>query len=475
MEANMQMQDGSTTLVAEPPKPLEVAKTLVTVSRDCMAAYLTIDLPEGAELPSVEDVKEKLAAAGVHSGILEDSISYALRLPGEKVLCAEGVAAISGIDACIIQLVDTSECGRPVEMEGGVVDFKNLNLYIMVEKGQVLAEKNAATAGTPGKDVLGREVPGKAGKDVALIAGKHMEVVDGNKLTSTTAGQLLFAGGKMNVTPVQEIKGDVDLSTGNIEFAGDVVIRGSVTVGFRVKASGNIDVSGNVSGATVEGDNVTIRMGIVGMNRGQILARGSVAAKFIENATVIAEEDIMVSDVVLHSHLSAGKRIKVGGKRGHIVGGVAIAGVEISAKSVGALLGTATELQAGINPKVRDEYSALSKEIKNTEESLNQINQGVNKLRSVDPMTLPPDRRDILLKLTRTQFTLLGQVDAQKKRMAEVEAALDRLQGGQIKVSDTLFPGVKIVIGTLIKLINEPIRFVVFYAEADEVKLRPFK
>ena len=111
------------------------------------------------------------------------------------------------------------------------------------------------------------------------------------------------------------------------------------------------------------------------MNRGQIVARGSVTAKFIKNATVIAEEDILVSDVVLHSHLSAGKRIKVGGKRGQIVGGVAIVGVEISVKSVRALVGTVTDIQVGINPKVREEYYALRKEIKSTEVSLNQISK----------------------------------------------------------------------------------------------------
>ena len=465
----------SAVIEPEPPKSIEVAKTLVTVSRDCMTAYLTIDLPAEAKLPTADEVKEKLVAAGVQFGILEDSISYALRLPGEKVLCAEGNAAVNGIDACIIQLTDTSERGRPVELEGGIVDFKNLNLFIMVEKNQVLAEKKPATSGTPGKDILGREVQAKAGKDVALIAGKHMEVVDGLKLTSTTAGQLLFVGGKMNVTPVLEIKGDVDLSTGNIEFVGDVLVRGSVSDGFQVRATGNIDVSGIVSGGFVEGQNVTIRLGIVGMNRTQVVARGSAAAKFIENATVIAEEDILVSDVVLHSQLRAAKRIKVGGKRGQIVGGLAIAGVEIVAKSVGTSLGTVTELQAGVNPQISDEYHALRHEIKNIEDSLNQINQGVNKLKSVEPKGLAPDRRDILLKLTRTQFTLMGQVEAKKNRLAEIEALLDGMRGGQIRISDTLFPGVKIVIGSSVKLINEPIKFVVFYAEEDEVKLRPFK
>lgn len=453
----------------------EAAQIKVTISRDRMSAYLTIELPDNAALPTVDEVMEAMTSAGLQCGFIEDAISQALCQPGAMVQCAEGLAPVNGTDACIIRLIDTGECGRPVELEGGLVDYKNLNLYTMVEKGQLLAEKNPATTGTPGKDILGKEISARAGKDVPLLAGKHMEVVDGNKLIATTSGQLLIVCGKMNVTPVQEIKGDVDLSTGNIAFIGDVLIRGSVTEGFQVTASGNIDIYGTVSGSVVEGQNVTVRMGIIGMNHGRVVGKGSVAAKFIENATVLATEDILVSDVVLHSHLHAGKNVIVSGKKGLIVGGLTVAGVDICAKTVGTSSATATELQAGVNLKVHDEYNLLRIEMKSCEDSLNQISQGINKFKAVDPMSLPPERREILLKLTRTQFTLLGQAEKTTKRLAELKSMLTNIQKGQIKVSDTVFPGVRLVIGSLVKSIQEAIRFVAFYAEAGEVKFRPYK
>jgi len=309
---------------------------------------------------------------------------------------------------------------------------------------------------------------------ISLAAGvfynPEMELC--RSLFSLAVGEV---GGKINVSPILEIKGDIDLSTGNIDFIGDVIIRGSVTDGFHVKAGGNVDVAGTVSGGCVEGVNITVRMGIMGMNRGKVSASGIVAAKFIENATVVADEEILVNDVILHSHLSAGKKIKVSGKRGQIVGGVTIAGEEISAKSVGTSLATATELQAGVNPKIRDEYHALRKDIKVVEETLDQISKGLFKLKSIDPNLLPPDKKEMLLKLTRTQFTLLGQSETKRKRITELEAILDDMRGGQIKVSDYVYPGVKIVIGSLVKPIQETIRFVVYYADAGEVKFRPFK
>lgn len=206
-----------------------------------------------------------------------------------------------------------------------------------------------------------------------------------------------------------------------------------------------------------------------------IAATGSVAAKFVENATVTADQDILISDVVLHSHLSAGKKIRVEGRRGQIVGGVATAGEEIIAKSAGSTSTIPTELQAGVNPKLREEFFALRKQLKLTETNLDQLQKGLFTLRSIDPESLPPEKKELLLKLTRAQFSTLGQVDTMRKRMCELETAYEELKGGQIKISDFVYPGVKIVVGPLIKPIQEEVRFVTFYSDAGEIKIRPFK
>ena len=56
---------------------------------------------------------------------------------------------------------------------------------------------------------------------------------------------------KLNVFPVYEVNGDVDYNIGNIDFVGTVVIRGNILTGFRVKASGDIRVTGGIEGAEV--------------------------------------------------------------------------------------------------------------------------------------------------------------------------------------------------------------------------------
>ena len=117
----------------------------------------------------------------------------------------------------------------------------------------------------------------------------------------------------------------------------------------------------------------------------------------------------------------------------------------------------------------------LRKDLKVTETSLDQLQKGLFTLRSMDQNQMPPEKKELLLKITRAQFTTMGQVETMRKRMFELEAAYEELKNGQIKISDYVYPGVKITIGSLVKPIQEELRFVVFYAEAGEIKFRPFK
>lgn len=77
------------------------------------------------------------------------------------------------------------------------------------------------------------------------------------------------------IESVYEIKEDVSLKTGNIDFNGTVIIRGDVPTGFSIKASGDILIDGLVEAAHIEAKgSVTIVKGIVGSRTGGIIAGG---------------------------------------------------------------------------------------------------------------------------------------------------------------------------------------------------------
>lgn len=467
---------GTRVKIAPPPEAEVEPEISVLVSRDRMEATLQIDVPKkNCRKFSVDEVYQKIRQAGVTVGIDNAQVEHAYNRPGVRFVIARGQLPIDGKDAYIKYFVDIENKGRPVEMADGTVDFKNLNLFTTVTMGQLLAEKIPPTPGTPGIDVTGQPAFAKSGKEIPMPVGKNVGTADQNLILASMAGQLVIANNKLNIFPVIEIKEDVDLSTGNIEFVGSVVVRGSVQNGFTVKAEGNVEVMGTVSGGIVEGKNVTIRMGIQGMNTGYIKALENVSAKFIENATVYAGGDVTVMDVVLHSQISAGKRVVVEGRHGQITGGKIMAGEEIRAKIVGTHRAPNTDLEVGVNPMLREEYLALRKDIKKLEFSYDQTLKGLNVLRAMDQRAMPGDKKELLLKLTKAQFQLAGQVENTRNRILEIELAFEEMKHGRIKIADTVYPGIKIVIGSLVKPVREITRFVTYYAEEGEIKTAPYK
>src|SRR5690606_12118002 len=78
---------------------------------------------------------------------------------------------------------------------------------------------------------------------------------------------------KINVFPIFEVKGDVDFRVGNIDFVGMVLIRGNVLSGFKIKATGDIRIMGEVEAADLEaGENIEIMAGVVAQGKGSIIA-----------------------------------------------------------------------------------------------------------------------------------------------------------------------------------------------------------
>lgn len=467
---------GEAVKIAPPPAPPAEPEIAIDISRDKMTATMTIVAAKNARPVTLEEVRARVDAVGITHGVDERKIAEALARPGWHVTFAQGTPAENGQDGRVKYTVDMDKAGRPAEREDGTVNFKDLQMFLTVRSGQVLAERVPATAGRDGCDILGHPVAAKPGKEAVIPCGKNVTLQDGGaRAVAAIDGQITRINGRLTVLPVIVIAHDVDLSTGNVDFVGSVVVRGSVQPGFTVKAGGNVEVGGTVSGATVIGNNIVVRMGIQGMNKGEIIARDSVTAKFIENATIRAGKDIIVSEAVMHCHVSAGKKVTVNGRRGLIVGGVVSAGEEIHAKVIGSPLATPTVLQAGVNPALREEYAAAKKELQQLEFKLDQTQKALNILRVMERTKLSGDKQEMLLRLTKANFHLLGQTEALRNRIAEIELAVADLRAGRIKVADLLHSGVKLVIGNATKTVRDVVKYATIYAEDGEVKIGAYK
>ncbi len=86
-------------------------------------------------------------------------------------------------------------------------------------------------------------------------------------------------------------------------------------------ASGTGTVGGVVEGSEIiAGGNIELKTGIQGMDKGRLVASGSINAQFIERATVIAGSDV-IADSIIHSTVEAGRSLIMNGRRGSLMGG----------------------------------------------------------------------------------------------------------------------------------------------------------
>lgn len=429
------------------------ARLIVEIARDKMKATIKYDTREGARLPTKEMVMQALSDAGIVYGIDEDSIEVGIRSLTPFV-AAEGLLPIPGENAYIDRKFDLGVQGKPIIDAAGRADYKDLNLFVLAKENQTLAIRIPQTKGKPGKNILGEPVPAQNGRPCPMPEGRNTKVVGEHRLIATCNGQIVDKGSRISIDPKLEIKGGVGVQTGDVEFDGTILIRGDVEQGFKVKATGDIEIKGSINGAEVTGRNVYISGGITGADRAKVYAEHDIRTAFAENAWIEAGNDVFISDIALHSQIRAGKRLIMEDRHGQITGGHAVAGEMLSVKILGNEAYVVTKISVGIDPSLQKEYQDLRKNYKENKKRLTQILQALNTLTKIDVNKLPQTRIDMINALTRSQFPLVGQIKRDEKRILEIEDQLANMKNGKIRVSETIYPGVRLSVNNIPKSIQ---------------------
>lgn len=449
------------------------AAVIVDISHDRMSVTVRYDTSTGTRLPSAEAVEQALADSGVVYGIDADAIRSGIE-GFSPFIAAKGKPPRNGENARIERHFDLGVKGRPKVDEHDRVNYKDMNLFVLVHKGDVLAVRIPQTPGEQGKDVCGNDVAARNGRPIPMPQGKNTEVVDENTLIASIDGQIVDKGRKIDVDPHLVIRDSVGVGTGNIDFAGSVEIKGNVEAGFVVRATGDIEIGGMISGGDVEGRNVMISGGVNGMNRGKVRAKEDVHASFAENAVIECGGTLYLSDVALHSTLSAGKRILLEDRRGMITGGSSAAGEEIRCKIVGNQAFVVTRMTVGVNPELERKYRLLCKDYKESKQRLKQITQMLNTLNKIDISRLPQERIDQINALTRSQFPLAGKLKRDESEIKRLEEELSKMQNGRIRVSDTIYPGARISIHSIMMNVQSEIKRATLTVKDDHVDIGPY-
>ena len=409
---------------------------------------------------------------GVVHGIKKECISQIVNSLKEhqKWLIAEGTPSINGEDAYLkFHFQKEVPELKLRELENGRVDFYNLDLIQIVNEGMVLVERIPPTEGISGQNVLGEEIKPRPGKDIRLPLGVNTEIIENEtKLVAKITGQVCYVQRKVNVYPTYEVKGNVDFKTGNINFPGNVIVRGSVLNTFKVEAEGDVEIYGNLGGQVIVGGNLRIRKGIV---QGKANVKGDIYTRYIENAETYSQASIYVGEAILHSIVKAVEKIEVGGRRGLIAGGHIAAGKKVVAKNIGAPMGTTTVLEVGYVPDLIDEYKAISTKIMYLNKDIEKNDKIINTLEKMKQEGNYSQQKQILYsQVVQTQAGNKQKLSELQKRKNELEFQFGDLKGACIKVMETVYSGVILNMGKHTLHLGEEKQRIVFQLDDYEIK-----
>lgn len=430
------------------------------------------------KLMSKEDIIDELKREKVSYGILEKNIEVFIkaRLFCTNVIMAKGKPAVEGKSASVKFHFDVGAIAKPKINEDGSVDFHDLGNINHVSKDELLAEKIPMDPGEPGMDIFGVEIKQASVKDCTLKHGNHIRVTeDGLKMYSEVSGHVNLVNDTVFVSDVYEVPADVGPSTGDIDYDGNVTVKGNVVTGFTVKAKGDIVVNGVVEGATLIADgNIILRSGISGMNRGLLKAKGDVVTKFIESASVETDSNIK-TDAILHSRVSAKGNVVASGKRGLITGGVVKAGDMISAKTLGSTMGTSTSLEVGIDPAIIEQCKLYEKQLDEHKLEAEKLDQmlGLFKKKIALGEKLSPEKMKMLKEAAAKKESLKNKMNELQENIDSMKEEIENHEEGKIKVENMAYPGTKMIIRNVTFYVRTITHYCQFVREGADVVTKP--
>lgn len=428
----------------------------ISVDPNCTTAFMTIEPPENGGLDmTVDKALSAVAEKGICFGVMKDEITAAVeeKRYGENICIARWQPPVNGEDGKIEYFFKRENTFKPVEDENGNVDYKNLGLVRNIYKGTSIAKITLPTEGTPGTDIMGKPVTQKVGVPVPFTVGKGTELVnDGTEIVASIDGNLAFANGAFCIEELLLIRGDVDVSSGNIDFIGDIIIKGNVLEGFAVTSKKNITINGSVTSGTITADgNITVKLGCINSTLHSEL--GSIKLDFCENSSLYAGRDVEASSFV-GGQVFAGKDIIASGK-GIMMGGKYTALENISASVIGSESYAKTLITLGNNAVLTEEMENHKHTILSYEDKLDQLGKIVSTLTEMAKVSkLSPEREQMKVEAMRSRFQLQGEIKRLNGRIREIETTLERKQNLSVSCKRAFYPGVTLRINSCIFQVN---------------------
>lgn len=380
----------------------------------------------------------------------------------EGVMCVfvEGKKPIDGNVQKIILDYDFSiDTGK--ESESGAIDFKERGFIHNIEAGIQIAHFMPEKPAIDGLDIYDTVMEAHYDEDPCYKLGKNVTVdPDGIVIRSGIRGILTNHNNTLSVSTVAEID-KVDLSTGNIEVNGSLIIKDNVAPGFIIKTEGDILVRGNIEDAQIEcAGNLIVSGGIIGGTNSSIRVNGKIFSSFIRNANIVCKGDILANQLV-NAEIACNDRVVVLEGKGVIIGGNIKALNGVWAKSIGSMSESKTTITVGRDAEADAEFKNIVSTVKTNKEEISKIKSLLGTEYFKNPKAfierIPANKREGIKDILKRITNLVKETAQLEARRDEMSAEFEKLSHSSITSMEGFFPGVTIYISSMRKYISKKI------------------
>lgn len=371
----------------------------------------------------------------------------------QDVILMTGVPPTKGLDERLefVKLPVTDK-PRYVKDELGNIDYYHLRLFDNVVSRDVIAYIRPAENGKPGRAVTGEIIPHlqglpmqekpKSGDGIHLMTDPQK----GPFYMATAPGRVVFENNMLFITDEYIIKGDVDMTTGHVDFIGTVRISGDVKPGFNVKAGKLLKVFGNAASCELySGED----MEVGGITSSKIYCGGALTSKYINDSDVECRGNIKVKNEIVSCNVKCSGLVTV--DLGSIVGGYCKALAGIEAKIIGAEIGTKTQLIAGVCYVIEEKMQRLQTQIAPITEELERLTKRLDPIVKNPKalLALSPKDRDIVREQAKRMAELIPIQDDLKTKIDALRKEMEEKGNPMINARSRMEKGVEMTLGSV--------------------------
>jgi uncharacterized protein (DUF342 family) len=346
--------------------------------------------------------------------------------------------------------------------------------YLTAAARQCVAKVIPRIPGHDGVDVVGNVIPHRSASTAPTYSlGQNVTLQADGSVVADISGSVRLDKGKLWIDPVLEIAKNVDFSVGNVDFGGDVHVRGSVLDLFHIRSRGSIFIHGAVEAAEITaGADIVVNGGIIGKEKGRCSAGKDLALRHATSAILHAGRDIHGQIEIATSHVECGGLLDM--KEGTILGGQIQARGGIRCGTLGCPHGTATVVEVGTDPALRRSVIEQMNTLKKLQKTAKAARDAAAPLLR-NQHSLNAQQKDQVTQLLFEATEAETAANAIIRTLRDLFAASRAAAKQEIRVTKKIHPGVTIRFPemecTIDELILGPLRIVPLNVETKGIMI----